>query len=191
MLFISLTLMLFFLSACQTSNVEELYEGVSLKIAVVGELPNIREDNITFNKLSLNELYHANLDVYDAVFIMEDHLSDAANEKYVKMYKEKKVPYFFVGSKAYTIPFQDFQNPASYEVEAKKVNDTYYFISGLLYEEGGESFRSWSLPYSYIDNEIQRDNVQGVYSRVFEVIEKEIKVAYESNDSSTVIMQYN
>ncbi|WP_283152698.1 hypothetical protein [Guptibacillus hwajinpoensis] len=170
-----LTLMLFLLSSCQTNNVkEEPYDGVPLKIAVVGEQPNVREGQINFNELSLSELRNSNLRKYDAVFIMEDHLSDASNSKYVEVYKNKNVPFFFVGSQANTIPFQDLENPVSYEVEAEKVNGTQNSISGILYEGEEKGYRGWKFAYPIKNSEVQRDNVKGIYSQVFKVVEKEV-----------------
>ncbi|MGG1685449.1 hypothetical protein [Pseudalkalibacillus sp. NRS-1564] len=171
-----LTLMLFLLSACQTNNVkEEPYDGVLLKIAVVGEQPNVREEQINFNELSLSELHHSNLRKYDAVFIMEDHLSDASKSKYVEMYKSKNIPFFFVGSRANTIPFQDLENPVSYEEEAERINGTQNFISGILYEGEEKGYRGWKLAYPIKSSEVQRDNVKGIYSKVFKVVENEVK----------------
>lgn len=166
-------LALVLLVACQ-SNGEEVkpYEGGPLNIAVVGEIPNVREEQVNFEKLSLHALTEIDASMYDAVFIMENHLSDAANQKYVDMYREKKVPFFFVGSKANTIPFQDLENPVSYEEEAQKVNDTESFISGMLFVGEDEGYRGWNFPYPIEDSEIQRDNVEGIYSEVFKVVEK-------------------
>ncbi|WP_283153688.1 hypothetical protein [Guptibacillus hwajinpoensis] len=170
-----LTLMLFLLSACQTNNVKEApYEGVPLKIAVVGEQPNVREEQINFNELSLSELHNSNSRKYDAVFIMEDHLSDASNSKYVEMYKNKKVPFFFVGSLANTIPFQELENPVSYEEEAEKINGTQNFISGMLYEGEEKGYSGWKFAYPIKNSEVQRDNVKGIYSEVFNVVENEV-----------------
>ncbi len=166
--------MLFLLSACQTNTVKEApYEGVPLKIAVVGEQPNVREEQINFNELSLSELHNSNSRKYDAVFIMEDHLSDASNSKYVEMYKNKKVPFFFVGSLANTIPFQGLENPVSYEEEAEKVNGTQNFISGMLYGEEEKGYRGWKFAYPIKNSEVQRDNVKAIYSEVFKVVENE------------------
>jgi hypothetical protein len=170
-----LTLTLFLLSACKTNNViDEPYEGVPLKIAIVGEVPKVREEQINFNKFSLDELQNINAGMYDAVFIMEDHLPAASNQNYVDIYKEKKVPFFFVGSKADTIPFQDLENPVSYEEEVKKVNDTQNFISGILYDGEEKGYRGWEFSYPIKNSKEQRDHVEGVYSEVFKVIENTV-----------------
>ncbi|QHS23790.1 hypothetical protein GWK91_12910 [Virgibacillus sp. MSP4-1] len=165
---------LVFLGACQSNEVaEEPYEGTPLKIAVVGEKPEVREEQIIFKTLSLEELYRSHSDKYDAVFIREEHFSDASHKKYVEMFKKKRVPSFFVASKANTIPFQDLENPISYKEAAKKINDTQNYISGFLYEGADEGYQGWKFSYPVKNSEIQRENVQGIYSTVFKVVEKE------------------
>ncbi|MFZ0443743.1 MAG: hypothetical protein WAM95_03635 [Bacillus sp. (in: firmicutes)] len=157
---------------------ERLYEGVPLKIAVVDELPSVREEQINFSELSLDELLNLHPNMYDAVFVMEDHLSEATNQKYIELYKEREIPFFFVVSNAINIPFMDLENHASYKEEADKVNDTQNFISGLKYVGKDEGYRGWDYSYPIKNNEIQRDNVEGIYSEVFKVVEN------ESNESS-------
>ncbi|GAA0501862.1 hypothetical protein GCM10008986_31750 [Salinibacillus aidingensis] len=175
---------LVFLGACQSNEVaEEPYEGIPLKIAVVGETPEVREEQIIFKTLSLEELYRSHPDKYDAVFIREEHFSDASHQKYVEMFKKKRAPSFFIASKANTIPFQDLENPVSYKEKeaAKKINDTQNYISGFLYEGADEGYQGWKFSYPVKNNEIQRDNVQGIYSSVFKLVEKELNKASSIN----------
>ncbi len=165
-------IILIFLSACQTNNVEEVpYEGKALNIGVVGESPNIREENISFHNITLEEIYNSEPD-FDAVFIMEDSLSEASKNKFVKMYKEKSLPFFFIGSKANTVPFRDMENPASYKEEAAKINDTDTYISGFIYNQDTNEYDSWKFGYPVENSELQTDRIDEVYSSVFKVIEK-------------------
>lgn len=159
--------------SCQThaKNIEETYVGESLEVAVVGKEPDVREKQLNFSEISLEELYNTPTDKYDAVFIMKKHLSEASKEKYIEMYRDKEMPFFFVESKASHIPFIKMENPESYEQTAEKIDDTQNFISGILYVGGEKEYRSWKFSYPIQDSEIIRDNVQGIYSAVFKVID--------------------
>ncbi len=150
---------------------EEPYEGTSLELAVVGKEPDVREKQLNFSEISLEELYNTPTDKYDAVFIMKEHLYEASKEKYIEMYRDKEMPFFFVESKASHVPFIKMENPESYEQTAEKIDDTQNFISGILYVGGEKEYRSWKFSYPIQDSEIIRDNVQGIYSAVFKVID--------------------
>ncbi|MYL57839.1 hypothetical protein GLW20_09995 [Virgibacillus halodenitrificans] len=150
---------------------EEPYEGTSLELAVVGKEPDVREKQLNFSEISLEELYNTPTDNYDAVFIMKEHLYEASKEKYIEMYRDKEMPFFFVESKASHVPFIKMENPESYEQTAEKIDDTQNFISGILYVGGEKEYRSWKFSYPIQDSEIIRDDVQGIYSAVFKVID--------------------
>ncbi len=150
---------------------EEPYEGTLLELAVVGKEPDVREKQLNFSEISLEELYNTPTDNYDAVFIMKEHLSEASKEKYIEMYRDKEMPFFFVESKASHVPFIKMENPESYEQTAEKIDDTQNFISGILYVGGEKEYRSWKFSYPIQDSEIMRDNAQGIYSAVFKVID--------------------
>ncbi|WP_345240751.1 hypothetical protein [Pontibacillus salipaludis] len=165
---------LLFLVACQSNEVfVKPYEGESLRLAVVGEVPEVREEQVTFTSLSLDEVVELRPHEYNAVLIKEGYLAEAAEQKYVDMYKEKDVPFFFVKSKALAIPFQDIENLVSYEEQATRVDDTGHYISGLYYVGKEQGYKSWEFSYTIEDDEYKRDDVEGVYSQLFQVIEEQ------------------
>lgn len=162
------------LVACQSNEVYvKPYEGESLRLAVVGEVPEVREEQVTFTTLSLDKIAELHPNEYNAVLITEDYLARAAEQRYVDMYKEKDVPFFFVKSKALAIPFQDIENSVSYEEQAARVDDTEQYISGLYYVGKEQGYKSWEFSYTIADDEYKRDDVEGVYSQLFHVIEEE------------------
>ncbi|WP_410514643.1 hypothetical protein PaeBR_09805 [Paenibacillus sp. BR2-3] len=76
-------------------------------IGVIGEAPVIREDHVKFTSITLDKLDGGNKlsAEFDAIIIMKDHLSEAANKKYANTYKTAGVPFFFMESKKSYIPF--------------------------------------------------------------------------------------
>ena len=99
-----LILLAFSLSACSPSPEFERYEGGSLQIAVVGEAPDVKEEQIKFTEIPLEELTIEGIKAYDAVFIMENQLSEAAEDQYADLYLDSPIPIFFMGTDNY-VPF--------------------------------------------------------------------------------------
>ncbi|MFF2909838.1 hypothetical protein [Paenibacillus sp. NPDC057934] len=107
-----------------------IYRGQSLNLAVIGDPPILRERHVTFTEITFEDLKRgAELaSHYDAVFIIKEHLREAAKGQYAKMYMETGPPIFFVESKKPT---------AIYAVEDVEYDtfadiDTGMYISGFL-----------------------------------------------------------
>ncbi|MFJ7736684.1 hypothetical protein ACIQ2D_10100 [Lysinibacillus sp. NPDC097287] len=79
--FLGLIFLIIMLMGC-TSNesLEPEYEGRSLHIAVIGEIPKVREDNINFEDVNFDNWTINN---YDSIFISEAKLSEAAKQENV------------------------------------------------------------------------------------------------------------
>lgn len=95
-------LCLFLLFGC--SNKEESktipkYKGDDLRIGIVGEIPTfVKEKNINFKKITLNDLNQKSTDSFDAIMITKEHLKKASNEKYTDFYLKSSIPVIFVQS---------------------------------------------------------------------------------------------
>ncbi|KGP90224.1 elongation factor GreAB [Pontibacillus chungwhensis BH030062] len=149
----------------------KIYKGEKLDILVVGDNPNIREKkNISFTNINLENLTKRNLDRYDAVFIMPKYLSETSEKRYNKIYKQSKIPFFFVGSKASTIPFVD-NSEVTYETYADRVDESQTYISGLLYKENDKGYFAYKYRYLHNGKNFVKDNVSSIYSNVFRTIE--------------------
>ncbi|WP_077622901.1 hypothetical protein [Sediminibacillus massiliensis] len=122
----------------QTTERQEAYDGEELQLALIGDSPEIRNDRVEFEKISLEELRKLEYGTFDGVLIMEDQLSEAARQENRDIYKELQIPLFFVGSQANVMPFIDMESQISYEEYAQRVNDKQTFISGLWYPSGKE-----------------------------------------------------
>ncbi|WP_404458484.1 hypothetical protein [Sutcliffiella horikoshii] len=73
-----LLVLVFALTACKQNSVFKSYEGKTLDIAMVGEPPEVKEEQVIFTEISFDEMTLEDLTSYDAVFISENNLSKAA-----------------------------------------------------------------------------------------------------------------
>lgn len=60
------------------------YEGRPLTIAVIGDFPEIKEEQVSFEEITFDDVMNNDFDSYDAVFIMPENLSQASEIPYAK-----------------------------------------------------------------------------------------------------------
>lgn len=97
---------LFLLVAC--SNNEVKYDGAPLKIAVVGDIPKLQNEKIHFKSISLDEFNEDTLTIatnFDAVMITPVMFEEASEDRFVKVYKNSKMPIIFFDSRKRNLPF--------------------------------------------------------------------------------------
>jgi hypothetical protein len=166
-LFSVVLLLLVMLAGCRSDTVDTpLYDGKNLVIGVIGNSPKVREVNVKFKNINFNKLEEGkNLSSeFDAIFIMKEHLSEAANSKYAAVYKNSGIPFFFIESTKSYIPFVNEQ--ISYDNSPNIDAQTYatgYFQSG----EG--KYQYWG--YGLYNDMVNGNNIKGVYTRLFTTIE--------------------
>jgi hypothetical protein len=153
------------LAGCNSDTIDTpLYEGKSLVIGVIGDAPNIREKNVDFKKITFNQLVDQNLSPdYDAIIIMKENLTEAANQRYAKVYKYAGIPFFFMESKKSYLPF--INEEMSYEDVPDLKSGNYatgYFQSGKAYQYWG---------YGLYNDKVNEPNIENVYTRIFTTIE--------------------
>ncbi|MBB4822926.1 hypothetical protein HNO89_000144 [Sporosarcina luteola] len=107
---ISLFLIMFLLAACSKEKSVEFppYEGKDVTIGVIGEQPDIDSDKILFQELSFDELLHESESIpkrFDAIFIMPEELSEAADDELAEIYKQLTIPTIFIDSRKDAFPF--------------------------------------------------------------------------------------
>lgn len=156
---------------------EPKYDGEELTLAVAGEFPEIRENNIHFEEIELESVLQINDENFDGILIMEEHLSKAANEEYRDVYEEIDVPILFVGTEAQAVPFMNLESEIPYEVQADRINDAGNFISALWYGEGWEEngVTTYNFAFPIENNEYQQDKTEEVFSAVFKMIEFHVR----------------
>lgn len=152
------------LTGC-TSNTDktEEYKGEELRIGVIGDAPEVRENQIKFEEIDFGILRSNEFNsMYDAIFITKDNFREASNAEYVPIYKNSKIPFCFLDNKKAYVNFinEDLQ----YEDEPNWKEGTY--IDGMLYIKD----RYWG--YGLYNDIRSEANIKGVYSRVFKDISK-------------------
>jgi len=154
------------LTGCNSDTVNTpLYKGRSLAIGVIGDVPKVREDNVKFTVITFDELEEKIKlsSKFDAVFIMKEHLPEAADSKYAKVYKSAGIPFFFIESKKSYVPFVDEET--SYE-DFPDVQSGDYAAG---YYQSGEEGQYWG--YGLYNHKVNEPNIKDVYSRIFTTIE--------------------
>ena len=154
------------LSACNNINEVQnspLYDGEIITIGVVGKAPKVREQNVIFKSIELKDLTQDNLSSkYNAIFIMKEHLSEAAKAPYAKIYKNSGIPFFFIESKKSFVPFI-YEN-----IDYKESPDSAgEYASG--YYQSGDSGQSWG--FGLYNDTVNEVNIEDVFSRIFKTIE--------------------
>jgi len=139
------------LTACSKSQPEltqsYIYKERALSIGVVGTIPEVRETQVAFEQIQFTDLKKdAFASQYDAVFVVQDNMSDSVPAKYTTFCKESEIPFFFIS------------------MEHSGEDLTY--AMGYLYKD--DSFNSWGYGlYKNIENEA---NIKIVYSQIFGTI---------------------
>lgn len=141
------------------------YTGRALNIAVVGSFPDIREENIRFETITLPELISMEYTKeYDALFIRKEYLEEASQYQYAEVYQNSSIPTFFFETKKLDIPFMI----ADQQYEDVDINIDYNYIVGTLDMEDGKWMR-WE--YDIYEKKDERRNRQKLLSEVFRTIE--------------------
>lgn len=138
----------------------EIYKGKPLNIAVIGEEPVVRENQINFTAITFDEL--KSLKGYDAVFITKENLEEADKPEYASIYNSSPFPFLFIETTKSYIPFIDEETSLDEFPEVE--SDTYAY----LYDQSSETYWGYEL-YNDIVNE---KTIQDAYSRIFKTIEE-------------------
>lgn len=156
----------------------ELYQGRPLNIAVIGESPEIKETQVVFSELSFEKLMlmGSDLNSYDAVFIMQEKLSQAAESQYADVYLNSTIPFFFISAKSH-IPFT---------VSTTGYNESWDWTPGNSYAVGvlksteDDSLKNWG--FGLFNDEMTEEHIKAMYSRIFKQVEKESITKDEEED---------
>jgi hypothetical protein len=163
--FVVLLLLLLAIFGCTKSTHFKLYEGKPLRIAVVGEPPEVKEEQVTFRKISFDKLTGEEIGSYDAVFITEESLPQASKSKYANTYLDSTIPFFFISANSH-IPFT---------IKETELNESWKWSAGNNYAVGvlasneDKSLKSWG--FGLYNDKKTDENIKEVFSRIFETIE--------------------
>lgn len=154
------------LVACSSASPDfDLYEGKPLSIAVIGDIPDVKEEQISFQEITIEDLLERNLQTYDAVFITKEHLSEAAGGQYADVYLNSGIPFFFIEATKTYHPFieQDLTYEDGYDI--KHISKHYavgYFSSKT------EEDRYWY--FGLYNDVVSEENIKATYSTIFGTI---------------------
>lgn len=157
-------ILLFFLLLTSCNKKDDfkplVYSGDDLKIGIVGDKPKIKEKNVSFISLTMEDILSSKFDSLDSVFINKKYLNEAAKPQYAKVYLESPIPFIFIDSEkvymAYTdkdISYENAHDSKSGDYLIGFYKDTYFGLS----------------PYNNIINE---QTIQDCYARTFNIVEK-------------------
>ena len=159
-----LLLLLLILSACAPDPDFELYKGKPLRIVVVGEPPEVKEEQVKFTKISFDKMTNKELNSFDAVFIMEENLFEAADDQYVDVYLDSTIPFFFIGTDNF-IPF--LEKDMKYDKSMNWSSGNSYAV-GILIQD--DALKKWE--YGLYNDEKKEEYIKDVYSRIFKTIDE-------------------
>ena len=158
-----LLLLSFLLTSCgmRDSIETDPYEGRALSIGVIGDPLKVRESGVSMKKIDFSDLNNTDLSSkYDAVFVMENNLSKAADAEYASIYKSSDIPFFFIQSTKSYVPF--IEEDLSYE-DAPDFDGLAYAM-GVLYTKD----ITWS--FGLYNDKKNEKNIEDIYSRIFKTI---------------------
>ncbi|WP_454190171.1 hypothetical protein [Paenibacillus sp. Marseille-Q7038] len=147
------------------SSKNKPYDGKELRIGMVGEAPVVREKQVSFHNINLQQMKEQSIHL-DAIFISKEFLVQAAAPEFAKVYKELEIPVFFLQSQRSYIPF--FYEGISYE-DAPDTSADLSFATALVPKQGNE-MGYWQFEV-YNDRRNKR-NIQSVYSKMFGAIDQ-------------------
>lgn len=162
-----------FLFGCNNDTTNnEIYKGQSLTIAVIGDIPEVREENINFEAVSLEEISQkteAISNKFDAVFIMSEVFSEADENRYIATYKDLTIPIFFIETTKAHLPF--VTENVIYETAPEISEDLY--AAGYQYSELKEGPREDTWRYFLNDDVKTSLKIKDVYSNIFKTIDEQ------------------
>ncbi|TMU83545.1 amino acid oxidase [Bacillus sp. BHET2] len=157
--------LLLFLVAC--SNEEVQYEGAPLNIAVIGDIPELKNENIHFELFSLKELnedtsnFRSN---YNAIMITPSVFEEASDDKFVKTYKGLETPIIFFDSNKRHFPF--VSEGVTYETANFDSLDNGSHTTIYINDVNTNKEDAW---FFYLDD---KNNVDVLYKDIFKKIEE-------------------
>lgn len=164
---ILLIVCLFMVTAC--SNNEVKYDGAPLEIAVVGDVPEVNNENIHFEPLSLERLGEEAAQIadnFDAVLITPTVFEEASHDRFVKVYQRYGIPVIFFNSPKSHYPFtsEGLTYDTAHLDSLQNGSHTTIYISEVTEEEGVKE--DWW--YFYLESEKE---IHSLYEEIFRKVE--------------------
>lgn len=153
------------------SNQEMNYEGAPLKIAVIGDVPEMNNGKITFEAITLEEFSEKSLEaasMWDAVMITPRMFENASNDSFIEVYNNSKLPVIFFDSPKRHLPFVN--DDVTYKTANWKLlnngSHTTIYLNSYLADSEENKEDAW---YFYLKDE---KKINKLYEEVFKKIEE-------------------
>lgn len=164
-----LIISLLLLASC--SNQDANYEGAPLNIAVIGDVPEMNNEKITFKTITLEEFNEKHLEAaseLDAVMITPGMFEKASEDRFIEVYINSKLPIIFFDSPKRHIPFVN-ENLTYKTAPSKSLDNgshTTIYLNSYLADVEENKQDAW---YFYLKDEKTLDEL---YEDVFRKIEE-------------------
>lgn len=159
-------LMSLLLISCKALTSEEVtfeeYEGEALNFAVVGEIPLVREENVTFTKITLEGLLTSDISTYDGIFITKENQEKASDEQYKDL---------FISGQCFILidPEKHFMEFTEMELGYIRAKDASTYGYMTVFQRISEKEMRFNELDLYND-EISDGHIEACYSVLFDLI---------------------
>jgi hypothetical protein len=123
---------------------------------------------VRFTEISFDEMTSEELKTYDAVFIRENNLSEAAESQYADVYLNSTIPFFFISVNNH-IPFTVKETGYNESWNWTAGNGKNYAVGVLTFKED-ESLKSWG--FGLYNDKKTDEHIKDVFSRIFKTIDE-------------------
>lgn len=154
---------LFILSACSNENVR--YEGASLSIAVIGDIPDIHSEQLDFKQVPLETFKDDSKKIskqFDGVLITPSMFEKASNDSLIAVYQDLEIPIVFFDSEKRHLPF--LNDGITYETADSTTLQNGAHTTVYMPHLNQNSGDVW---YFYLNND---KNVDNLYKEIFEKV---------------------
>lgn len=159
-----LLLVVICLAACDNNEVR--YDGKLLNIAVIGESPELENEKIHFEQLSLEQFRGDTSNVaekFDAIMVTPESFEAASDDTYIESYQASEMPIIFFNSNKRHLPF--VRGGLTFETADFDALDNGSHTTMYLYNLSENKEDAW---FFYLDN--QKD-LNELYTEVFQKVE--------------------
>ncbi len=161
-----LLMMSLLLISCKALTSEEEtfeeYKGETLNFVVVGEIPLVREENVIFTKITLEDLLTSDITTYDGVFITKENQEEASDEQYKDLFISGQC-FILVDLEKH---FMAFTEEELGYVRAEKASDLSYMTVFQRVNEKEMRFNELGL----YNDEVSDGHIEACYSMLFDLI---------------------
>lgn len=140
-----------------------VYSGDPLRIAVVGEIPEVASKQVTFKKVEATALKNSPQE-YDAFFVTDVHFEELASDVWTDTFKRIPVPVFFIGLDVQAFIFTE--RDMDYKSQSYEANS---HTQGFVGEAAGGMSWEYGDPIESTD---PADAPKEIFKLIFEDVEE-------------------